>query len=682
MQEEINKNKNITANSEQLNTLKTHFPQCFDKDGSFRPDKLEDIVRASGADITREGYKLGWLGKSYARLLANLKNETLLAPNAEHNALPENASSENLLIQGDNLDVLKHLVNAYSEKVKMIYIDPPYNTGSDGFVYNDTRKFTVEELSKLAGVEENEATRILDFTQSSSNSHSAWLTFMYPRLYVARELLCEDGVIFISIDDNEQAQLKLLCDEVFGEENFVAQFAHNKLNSKNDSTDVQKNHDYLFCYRRLTHSNSTGTVSASLEHRVLVSKEVFLDGNKHYYLNDSITTRGEGGTLSKRENLGYTVYFHQETNEFKGVNDYDTDLAKTSNDENEVYTDVQSLLDAGYIKIRPPQVRGQLGAWTWEMSKFNNEKDKIIIKKTQNGFSVRKRTFVSSGDVISKDGKSYVEYEAERNSKSILEFSTNEGSTQLSEILGHKGVFSNPKNVNYIQYFSRLVPADDHIVLDFFAGSGSTAHAVMALNAQDSGNRKHISVQLDEATDEKSEARKAGYSTIFEITRERIKRAAAKIKEDHPDATCDFGFKEFKTIPANKGQFQGYLDDAATREDYVPFNGMALDEDGIQALLTTWAAYDGLPLHQTLQEIDLGGYTAYMGGDKLYFVNNGLNIEHIAAMLTRIDDDDTFTPRKIVVFHYRFNDKQLREFSEAVNAPNRKHLQLDFIQRF
>jgi adenine-specific DNA-methyltransferase len=247
VQEEINKNKDITANSEQLAALKAQFPSCFDKDGRFRPDKLEDIVRASGADITREGYKLDWLGKSYARLLANLKTETLLAPNAEHNALPENADSENLLIQGDNLDVLKHLVNAYSEKVKMIYIDPPYNTGSDGFVYNDTRKFTVEELQRLAGVEEDEAQRILDFTQSLSNSHSAWLTFMYPRLYVARELLRENGVIFISIDDNEQAQLKLLCDEVFGEENFVAQFVW-AAGRKNDSQLVSVSHETILTY--------------------------------------------------------------------------------------------------------------------------------------------------------------------------------------------------------------------------------------------------------------------------------------------------------------------------------------------------------------------------------------------------------------------------------------------------
>ncbi len=251
VQQEIKKNADITANSEQLATLKTHFPQCFDKDGKFRPDKLEDIVRASRADITREGYKLDWLGKSYARLLANLKTETLLAPNAEHNALPENAKSENLLIQGDNLDVLKHLVNAYSEKVKMIYIDPPYNTGSDGFVYNDTRKFTVEELQRLAGVEEDEAKRILDFTNSASNSHSAWLTFMYPRLYVARELLREDGVIFISIDDHEQAQLKLLCDDVFGEENFLAKLIISTgANKSGKGVKIQTNTEYCFAFAK------------------------------------------------------------------------------------------------------------------------------------------------------------------------------------------------------------------------------------------------------------------------------------------------------------------------------------------------------------------------------------------------------------------------------------------------
>lgn len=625
MQDEINKNKDITASSEQLATLKAQFPSCFDKDGRFRPDKLEDIIRASGADITREGYKLDWLGKSYARLLANLKTETLLAPNAEHNALPESASSENLLIQGDNLDVLKHLVNAYSEKVKMIYIDPPYNTGSDGFVYNDTRKFTVAELQRLAGVEADEAQRILDFTQSSSNSHSAWLTFMYPRLYVARELLREDGVIFISIDDNEQAQLKLLCDEVFGAENFIANVIWEKKYTRaNDAKWFSDNHDHIICYARKS-------------------------------LNFSINQLPRTEAQLK----AYTNADHHKKGLWKS-----TPLHAKSGTNTSPYTFRNGVM------WKPPV--GTFRRFTDETMRQMDESDEIWFAEN----TVRTPSRKSFLNEI-KDGVTPI---------TIWKFDEvghNHEATSELKACSIGGLFNNPKPTRLIKRMLELsAEKKSEIILDFFSGSGSTAHAVMALNAQDDGSRRHISVQLDEPTDEKSEARKAGYNTIFEITRERIKRSAAKIKEDHPDATCDFGFKEFKTIPANEGLFQGYLDDAATLEDYVPFNGMALDDDAITALLTTWKVYDGLPLHQDLVPVDLDGYTAYQGGDKLYFVDRGLDIKHITALLARIDDDATFTPRKIVVFHYRFNDKQLREFSEAVNAPNRKHLQLDFIQRF
>jgi adenine-specific DNA-methyltransferase len=629
MQEEINKNNDITANSKQLETLKTHFPQCFDKDGRFRPNKLEDIVRASGGDITREGYKLDWLGKSYARLLANLKTETLLSPNTEHNALPQNANSENLLIQGDNLDVLKHLVNAYSEKVKMIYIDPPYNTGSDGFVYNDTRKFTVDELQRLAGVEEDEAKRILDFTNSSSNSHSAWLTFMYPRLYVARELLREDGVIFISIDDNEQAQLKLLCDEVFGEENFVASFLWEKRTNRENRKQVSTRHDIIMTYRA-TNDGQKVIRQLPMSPKALANYKNPDDDPRGEWKSDPATAQAGHGTPTQFYEL---VAPNGKTHQLES---------------------------------------GRCWLFTKEVMEGEIAQGKIWFGKTGNGVP-RVKTYLNS-----KERGLTPETIIFADEASTTEISKN----LLKDLFNGKAVFETPKPVQLISILTMMCANDDSLLLDFFSGSGTTAHAVMALNAQDGGNRKHISVQLDEPTAEKSEARKAGYNTIFEITRERVKRAAVKIKEEHPDATCDFGFKEFKTIPANEGQFKGYLDDAATMQDYVPFNGMALDDDGIEALLTTWAAYDGLPLHEMLQEVDLGGYTAYMGGDKLYFVNRGLGIEHITAMLTRIDDDAIFTPRKIVVFHYMFNDKQLREFSEAVNAPNRKHLQLDFIQRF
>ena len=656
MQEEINKNKDITANSEQLNALKAQFPSCFDKDGRFRPDKLEDIVRASGADITREGYKLDWLGKSYARLLANLKTETLLAPNAAHNALPENASSENLLIQGDNLDVLKHLVNAYYKKVKMIYIDPPYNTGSDGFVYNDTRKFTVEELQRLAGVEEDEAKRILDFTQSSSNSHSAWLTFMYPRLYVARELLREDGVIFISIDDNEQAQLKLLCDEMFGAENFLGNIIWKNV-TDNNPTNVATEHEYVMVY-----ANSKSDLEPVWKSTISAAKELLLEVGANL-----IEQHDEQDALQQ----AYSSWFKENKSQLGPLDRY------KYIDFGGVYTGSQSVHNPGkegyrYDIIHPNTelpCKAPLMGYRFPEETMNDMIERGLIL-----FGDDEEKLVEI-KVYAKDYKQKL--------SSLFALDGRTGANELRELFPDDGkVFTNPKTIQLISDLVSFGTEDGDLVLDFFSGSGSTAHSIFFVNAIMNGKRTSVSVQLNEQTDEKSGARKAGYNTIFEVTRERIKRAATKIKKDYPEATCDFGFKEFKTIPANEGQFQGYLDDAATREDYEPFNGMALDNDGIQALLTTWAAYDGLPLHQTLQEVDLDGYTAYMGGDKLYFVNSGLGIKHIAAMLTRIDDDATFTPRKIVVFHYRFNDKQLREFSEAVNAPNRKHLQLDFIQRF
>ena len=215
---------NIKAPNKDLETLRINFPHCFDKDGNFQLEKFKANLTEKEINFSTESYGIDWLGKSYARLLASDPATTLLKADETHNIKPENANSENLLIKGDNLEVLKHLANAYYEQVKMIYIDPPYNTGSDGFVYEDDRKFTVKELQNLIGVDAEKAKRILDFTQQKSNSHSAWLTFLYPRLYIAKQLLKDEGVIFVSIDDNEVAQLKILMDEIYGEENFVIQF--------------------------------------------------------------------------------------------------------------------------------------------------------------------------------------------------------------------------------------------------------------------------------------------------------------------------------------------------------------------------------------------------------------------------------------------------------------------------
>ncbi len=241
----------IKVPNRDLEALRLNFPHCFDKDGNFQLEKFKANLTEKEINFSVESYGLDWLGKSYARLLASDPATTLLKADETHNSKPENANSENLLIKGDNLEVLKHLANAYYEQVKMIYIDPPYNTGSDGFVYNDDRKFTAKELQNLIGVDAEKAKRILAFTQSKSNSHSAWLTFMYPRLYIAKQLLKDDGVIFISIDDNEVAQLRLLMDEVFGEENFLTEIAWRKSDNQANIGQLARVKEYIIGYARI-----------------------------------------------------------------------------------------------------------------------------------------------------------------------------------------------------------------------------------------------------------------------------------------------------------------------------------------------------------------------------------------------------------------------------------------------
>lgn len=269
-----------------IHALKAHFPQCFDKNGDLMPHKLQeailDLAQENQANLaqqnttkqkdnankiqgdtaqdsqekdailslSKETYTLNWLGKSYAKLLRHLPTDTLIAQDLAHNAKAEHKNSKNVLIKGDNLEVLKHLKNAYYNKIKMIYIDPPYNTGKDGFIYNDERSFTPQSLAQMANIEIDEANKILNYTLKNSSTHSAWLSFMYPRLYIARQLLRDDGVIFISIDDNEQANLKILCDEIFGEENFVSCFVWQKKSGGGQAKYFYEGHEYFLIYAK------------------------------------------------------------------------------------------------------------------------------------------------------------------------------------------------------------------------------------------------------------------------------------------------------------------------------------------------------------------------------------------------------------------------------------------------
>ena len=245
----INSNQSVLPNEKQMEVLKENFPACFKENGSFDIERFKEYLNDK-LTVNNEGYELKFLGKNYARLLASIDTTTVIIPDEEHNNRPDNKDSHNIYISGDNLDGIKQLLKSYQGEIKCIYIDPPYNTGSDGFVYNDNFHFTIEELVTKLSIDEEQAKRILDLTKRGSASHSAWLMFMYPRLLLARDLLKNDGVIFISIDDNECHNLKLLCDDVFGEENFVASIIVQANKRGQTYKQLAKTHEYLLVYTK------------------------------------------------------------------------------------------------------------------------------------------------------------------------------------------------------------------------------------------------------------------------------------------------------------------------------------------------------------------------------------------------------------------------------------------------
>lgn len=608
-----------TVNSKQLAILKKHFPSCFDKKGAFVPQKLNELIGAE-TEVSQEFYELNWLGRSYAKYLRNAPPEMLMTEDTEHNAEPINQNSQNLLIQGDNLEVLKHLKNAYAEQVKMIYIDPPYNTGSDGFVYQDDRKFTPQQLSELANVSIEEAERILAFTAKGSNSHSAWLTFMYPRLYVARELLKDDGVIFISIDDNEQAQLKLLCDDVFGEENFIANVAWKHTEqSKNDEKYFSRQYNSLLVYR----------CSDSLEKLRMERQEI---DNKNYSNPDNDPNGDWRSGDVRSPNYRHTLCF---------------DITTPS----------------GKI-IKSPE-----NGWRWSKESIEEK-----IKSGEIIFSSDEKRIIRKIYLNNQNGR------VPENLWQGEEFGTTRiANNQLKILFDNKTIFDTPKPYQLIMKILGLFYQTDSnfIVLDFFAGSGTTAHAVMQLNAEDGGNRQFIAVQIAEATDSKSEAFKAGYHTIFDITKERITRASQKIREENPQATGDFGFKIYKTTP----QLINYNLTFDLNQPELP-ELLELQPDDYLALLTTWRLYDGAKLTEKVTDIDLDGYTAHLCQQNLYLMYPDFQPKHLIQLIKQLDNDPSFIPNRVVMLGETIDSSRQNEIYQALkDYANKKSLDLSVIVR-
>ncbi len=498
--------------NENLEKLRRVFPQ-FVKDGSVDFDALKKFFDAEGIAGREEKYGLNWAGKSNAfRLIRETAKGTLFPQEDESKNWDK---TENVFIEGDNLEVLKLLQKKYREQIKMIYIDPPYNTGHD-FVYKDNFAQSVADYYEQTGQTEG-GIKMTANTEKNGRFHSDWLTMMYPRLFLAKNLLREDGVIFISIDDNEAANLHLIMDEVFGEENFVAQIIV-QLNPRGRTLDryFAKTHEYILVYAKNIEDGGLYEIVKSEEKISEYNKE---DKNGKFRLLE-LRNRNPVFNRSNRPNLFYPIYVNPKTNE------------------------VSLKRDEGFIvEAMPLNSKGVEGCWTWGQKKVAENISNLLAKEVNTGaWRVYRKDYLhdESGELATTKQKA-LWIESEINN----EF----GKEIFRELFEGSSYFDFPKSIDLIKKCLTVGTRKDDLVLDFFAGSGTTAHAVMDLNDEDDGNRKWICVQLPEATDEKSEAYKAGYKTIADISRERIRRAGEKVDKG------DTGFKTFVLQKSNYRQW-------------------------------------------------------------------------------------------------------------------------------
>ncbi len=552
-----------SVNEKNLEVFNRYFPGCLsienDDKLTLNVGRLKALL-GDFSEIKEEGYGLDFVGKKIALNQAFKKNNKILKPLNE-------STSKHILIKGDNLDALKILRQSYSEKIKMIYIDPPYNTKNDNFIYSDDFSQSNEEILKTLDYSKEKLDYITNLF--GSKCHSGWLSFMYPRLLLAKDLLKQDGVIFISIDDNEAAQLKLLCDEIFDERNFLSSLTWLKGNAQNDVQYFQNNYENILVYAKHVEAISLNRMTSKKE------VKVFYENDKYYYEGAGLTTGGAGGTLNARANLGYSIYYNPKTLDFLGVDDYDKELAKSSNDENLVYSDRQDLLKRGYEIIRPPKKGVGLGRWTWALDTFNSNKNIISIKKnSRNEYVICKKEFLDKNQVKqNENGEFYAILDKSSPARNVIEnIGGGNGTKEVNDLFNQK-VFNNPKPIKLISRLIELSTNEGDIILDFFAGSGTTAHAVLESNKSDYQKlsegggglfnglnaafkeRRFILVQLDEKIDPKKNKSvhdfclntlKSPSPSIFDITEERIKRAGAKIKEACP--YLDVGFRAFEII--------------------------------------------------------------------------------------------------------------------------------------
>lgn len=551
--------------NENIEKLKEIFPEVF-SEGKVDFSKLEEELGLF-KEKSDERYNFSWNGKSEAKKISQTPSTGTLRPCKDESK--DWDTTQNLYIEGDNLEVLKLLQKSYHKKVKMIYIDPPYNTGKD-FVYKDNFRDNIKNYLEITGQVDSDGNKLSTNSETSGRYHSDWLNMMYPRLKLARNLLKDDGVIFISIDDNEVANLRKLCDEIFGEDNFVGILPTiMNLKGNNDQFGFAGTHEHTIVY--------TKNYFMSTLYEFYVSEKELEDWEEDSYglykKGANLKATGINAPRYKRPNLFFPLYIDDNNN-------------------------VQLKFNKSFYEIYPI-TDGEEMSWRWSKEKFENELHNLIVTRNGDNISIYKKQRSEDNDKPTKKPKSIF---------NKPEYSSGNG-TQIIKDLFNGKVFDFPKPISLIYDFITIGTRNDDLVLDFFSGSATTAHAVMKLNSEDDGNRKFIMVQLPEITDEKSEAYKAGYKNICEIGKERIRRAGEKVKSESAKEDLDIGFKVLKLDSSNIKSWDSDFENLETNllDAVENIKSDRSEEDLLYEILLKY----GLPLSLPIEEKEVNGKKLY-----------------------------------------------------------------------
>ncbi|ELK21589.1 type III restriction-modification system, DNA methylase [Anoxybacillus flavithermus TNO-09.006] len=591
-----------------IEALKKLFPEVV-TEGKIDFEKLK-LVLGEEIEKRNERYEFTWHGKTQAMKLAQTPSTGTLRPDKQSSKNWD--TTENLYIEGDNLEVLKLLQKSYFGKIKMIYIDPPYNTGKD-FVYKDDFRDNIKNYKEMT----QQTTKAN--TETNGRYHTDWLNMMYPRLKLARNLLREDGVIFISIDDHEMANLKKICDEIFGQENFIGNFIWSA-GRKNDSKYISNSHEYVLCYfRNMAFVREAGLVwrekKEGLKEIYDVVQEFIKESNNDYKLASKLLKEWYN---SLSDNHPSKQHKHYNCIDERGVY-FPSDLSKPEAN------------GARYEILHPvtkKPVKQPAGGWRY----MNKEKMLDLINDNRIHFGDDETTIPCY--------KRYL-FESEYQVPYSVFYQDNRSASKRLKDLFEKKVFDFPKDENIVKKLISAVSyvqedsgsSINDIILDFFSGSATTAHAVMQLNAEDGGNRKFIMIQLPEPTDENSEAYKAGYKNICEIGKERIRRAGEKIVQETGKNDLDIGFKVFTLDSSNIKTWDPDFENL--KQDLFDYKDNMKEDRTKEDLLYEILLKIGLPLTTPIEEIDYNGKTIYnVGfGAVLLCLENDIDLDIVHEMM-------------------------------------------------